>query len=118
LEEDLPASADRARISGISPPEFPEPTRAASKRGYTIEDIVALFDDPGVTPKEAVERILFTRKPKPNYADFLHPIKPHRHNKLFIISQLTGYHQGRGGVVRCKNAARRTIRANPDSQDT
>ncbi|HEX2714685.1 MAG TPA: IS21-like element helper ATPase IstB [Candidatus Acidoferrales bacterium] len=26
LEEDLPASADRARISGISPPEFPEPT--------------------------------------------------------------------------------------------
>ena len=26
LEEDLPASVDRARISGISPPEFPEPT--------------------------------------------------------------------------------------------
>ena len=26
LEEDLPASADRARIYGSSPPEFPEPT--------------------------------------------------------------------------------------------
>src|SRR6516165_370996 len=31
LEEDLPASADRARISGISPPEFPEPTTTSRK---------------------------------------------------------------------------------------
>jgi hypothetical protein len=37
----------------------------ASKRGYTIEDIVALLDEPGMTPKEAVERILSTRQPKP-----------------------------------------------------
>ena len=28
LEEALPGTADRARISGISPPEFPEPTNA------------------------------------------------------------------------------------------
>jgi hypothetical protein len=40
--------------------------REATKRGYTIEDIVALFDEPGMTPKGAVERILFTREPKPN----------------------------------------------------
>ena len=26
LEEALPGTADRARISGISPPQFPEPT--------------------------------------------------------------------------------------------
>jgi hypothetical protein len=28
LEEALPGTADRARISGISPPQFPEPTRS------------------------------------------------------------------------------------------
>jgi hypothetical protein len=38
--------------------------REANKRGYTIEDIVALLDEPGMTPKEAVERILSARKPK------------------------------------------------------
>src|SRR2546429_5802533 len=27
LEETLPGTADRARISGIGPPQFPEPTR-------------------------------------------------------------------------------------------
>jgi hypothetical protein len=36
--------------------------REASKRGYTIEDIVALLDEPGMTAKEAVERILSARK--------------------------------------------------------
>ena len=36
--------------------------REASKRGYTIEDIVALLDEPGMTVKEAVERILSARK--------------------------------------------------------
>jgi DNA-binding transcriptional MerR regulator len=38
--------------------------REARRRGYTIEDIVALLDEPGMTVKEAVERILSTRKPK------------------------------------------------------
>ena len=38
--------------------------REASKRGYTIEDIVALLDEPGMTVKEAVERILSARKLK------------------------------------------------------
>jgi hypothetical protein len=38
--------------------------REASKRGYTIEDIVALLDEPGITVKEAVERILSARKLK------------------------------------------------------
>ena len=36
--------------------------REASKRGYTVEDIVALLDEPGMTVKEAVERILSARK--------------------------------------------------------
>ena len=36
--------------------------REASKRGYTLEDIVALLDEPGMTVKEAVERILSARK--------------------------------------------------------
>ena len=35
--------------------------REASKRGYTIEDIVALLDEPGMTVEAAVERILATR---------------------------------------------------------
>ena len=38
--------------------------REASKRGHTREDIVALLDEPGMTVKAAVERILSTRKPK------------------------------------------------------
>ena len=38
--------------------------REASKRGYTIEDIVALLDEPGITVQEAVERILSARKQK------------------------------------------------------
>ena len=40
--------------------------REASKRGYTIEDIVALLDEPGMTVEAVVERILSTREPKPN----------------------------------------------------
>jgi hypothetical protein len=32
--------------------------REASKRGYAIEDIIALLDVPGMTAKEAVARIL------------------------------------------------------------
>jgi hypothetical protein len=40
--------------------------RQASKRGYTIEDIVALLDEPGMTAKETVERILSTREREPN----------------------------------------------------
>jgi hypothetical protein len=38
----------------------------ARKRGYSIEDVVALLDEPGMTAKEAVERILSTRERKPN----------------------------------------------------
>jgi hypothetical protein len=40
--------------------------REASKRGYTIEDIVALLDEPGMTVEETVEQTLSTRGPKPN----------------------------------------------------
>jgi hypothetical protein len=40
--------------------------REASKRGYPIENIVALLDEPGMTVEEAVERILSTRERKPN----------------------------------------------------
>ena len=40
--------------------------REARKRGYTIEDIVALLDEPGMTVERAVERNLSTRGPKPN----------------------------------------------------
>ena len=40
--------------------------REASKRGYTIEDIVALLDEPGMTVEAAVERILSTKGPKAN----------------------------------------------------
>ena len=40
--------------------------REASKRGYPIENIVALLDEPGLTVEEAIERILSTREPKPN----------------------------------------------------
>jgi hypothetical protein len=36
--------------------------REAGKRGYTIEDIVALLDGPGMTAKEAVEQVLSVRK--------------------------------------------------------
>ena len=39
--------------------------REASKRGYPIENIVAL-DEPGMTAEAVVERILSTRGPKPN----------------------------------------------------
>jgi hypothetical protein len=38
--------------------------REASKRGYTLENIVALLDEPGMTAKEAVERILSARELK------------------------------------------------------
>jgi hypothetical protein len=32
--------------------------REAKKRGYTIQDILALLDEPGMTPKEVIKRIL------------------------------------------------------------
>ena len=38
--------------------------REASKRGYTLEDIVALLDEPGMTVEAAVEQILSNRKPE------------------------------------------------------
>ena len=38
--------------------------REASNRGYTIEDIVALLDEPGMTVEAAVERILSSKGPK------------------------------------------------------
>jgi hypothetical protein len=40
--------------------------RDASKRGYTKEDIIALLDEPGLTVKEAVQRILSAKGPKAN----------------------------------------------------
>jgi len=36
--------------------------REASKRGHTGEDVFAVLDEPGMTAKEAVERILSARK--------------------------------------------------------
>jgi hypothetical protein len=41
-------------------------TREARRRGYTIEDIIALLDEPGMTMDSAVERILSTKGPKAN----------------------------------------------------
>ena len=38
--------------------------REANKRGYTTQDILALLDEPGITAKEAVKRILSARKLK------------------------------------------------------
>jgi hypothetical protein len=38
--------------------------REASKRGYPIEDIVALLDEPTMTAEAVVERILSARKLK------------------------------------------------------
>ena len=38
--------------------------REASKRGHTRENIMGLLDEPEMTVKAAVERILSTRKPK------------------------------------------------------
>jgi hypothetical protein len=38
--------------------------REANKRGYTIEDIVAMLDEPGMTVEAAVKRILSTREPE------------------------------------------------------
>jgi hypothetical protein len=40
--------------------------REASKRGYPIENIIALLDEPGMTAEAVVERILSAREPKPN----------------------------------------------------
>ena len=40
--------------------------REARRRGYTIEDIIGLLDEPGMTVGEALERILSTREPKPH----------------------------------------------------
>jgi hypothetical protein len=36
------------------------------KRGYPIEDIDALLDEPVMTVEAAVERIQYTKEPKPN----------------------------------------------------
>jgi hypothetical protein len=36
--------------------------REARKRGYTIEDIAALLDEPGMTVEAVVERILSTKR--------------------------------------------------------
>jgi hypothetical protein len=40
--------------------------REVRKRGYRIEDMLSLFDEPGMTVEAAVERILSTRERKPN----------------------------------------------------
>ena len=40
--------------------------REARKRGYTIEEIIVLLDEPGMTVQAAVERILSTGEPKPH----------------------------------------------------
>ena len=37
--------------------------REARKRGYSIDDVVALLDEPGMTVEAAVQRILSTNKP-------------------------------------------------------
>jgi hypothetical protein len=40
--------------------------REARRRGYTIEDIIALLDDPGMTVEAAAEQILSAKGPGPN----------------------------------------------------
>jgi hypothetical protein len=40
--------------------------RELRKRGYTIEDVVALLDDPEMTVEAAAERILSTKGSKAN----------------------------------------------------
>lgn len=55
------------------------PLYHSSKRGYPIENIVALLDEPGMTVEETIERILSTRERKPNQADergFFPPARP------------------------------------------
>ena len=37
--------------------------REARKRGYSIDDVVALLDEPGMTVEAAVQRILSASKP-------------------------------------------------------
>ena len=53
--------------------------REARKRGYSIDDVVALLDEPGMTVEAAVQRILSTSRPnvahyprlKPDFAAWL-----------------------------------------------
>jgi hypothetical protein len=40
--------------------------RELRKRGYALEDIITLHDEPGMTVEAAVERILSTKGPKAN----------------------------------------------------
>jgi DNA-binding transcriptional MerR regulator len=40
--------------------------RELRKRGYALEDIITLLDEPGMTVEAAVERILSTEGPKAN----------------------------------------------------
>jgi hypothetical protein len=42
--------------------------RELRKRGYTIEDVVALLDEPEMTVEAAVERILSSKGPKADSA--------------------------------------------------
>jgi hypothetical protein len=49
--------------------------REASKRGYPIEDIVALLDAPGMTAEAVVERIPSTSESSP-----LTPTEPYRND--------------------------------------
>jgi DNA-binding transcriptional MerR regulator len=40
--------------------------RELRKRGYALEDIITLLDEPGMTVEAAVERILSSKGPKAN----------------------------------------------------
>jgi hypothetical protein len=40
--------------------------REARRRGYTVEDIIALLDDPGMTVEAGAEQILSAKGPRPN----------------------------------------------------
>ena len=48
--------------------------REARKRGYSIEDVVALLDEPGMTVEAAVQRILSTSRPNVAHNPRLNPI--------------------------------------------
>jgi DNA replication protein DnaC len=55
LEEILPAGADRARISGINAPEFPEPTKSMGRKSITVLLV-------GETARSSLELLLWLYK--------------------------------------------------------
>ena len=105
----------------------------STKRGYPIENIVALLDEPGMTVEETIERILSTRERKPKEADPRRFVPPARatvpsqmpagcHSKMRDLTPLAVLRRGmgppkRGGPWAAKKGpvATATRQAEPDS---